>query len=136
MSKFLAKFLYILMGLTLALTLVGCSDNLTPLNVADQYLKNEVSGNFTTNYDLLTTDSQLKIGRNEYAVRLNQAKQDAGIVSITITRILDNPTVVGNRASVPYQLEIALQSGQKMSIFESLVMLRQESGWRVVWPPA
>lgn len=116
--------------------LTSCSDNLTPFNVANQYLQNEINGNFASNYDLLTADSQLKIGRNEYAVRLNQARQDAGIVSVSITRIVSSPTTVGNRASVPYQLEVTLQSGQKMSIFESLVMLHQENGWRVVWPPA
>ncbi len=119
----------------LAWMLTGCSDNLLPLNVATKYLQNEAAGSFSDNYDLLTADSQLKIGRTEYATRLNQARQDGGIVSINIKTVENNPTTVGNRASVPYQLEVTLQSGQKISIFESLVMLHQENGWRIVWPP-
>ena len=121
--------------LIMALVLAGCSDNLLPLNIATKYLQNEAAGSFSDNYDLLTADSQLKIGRTEYATRLNQARQDAGIVSINIVTVENNPTTVGNRASVPYQLEVTLQSGQKIPIFESLVMLHQENGWRIVWPP-
>lgn len=134
-SKFSRKIALVPMFLLLALILASCSDNLSPYNVASQYLQNEVSGNYASNYDLLTADSQLKIGRNEYALRLNQARQDSGIVNIAITRVEENPTTVGNRASVPYQLEITLQSGQKFTIFESLVMLHQDVGWRVIWPP-
>lgn len=119
----------------LALVLAGCSDNFLPLNVATKYLQNEAAGNFSDNYDWLSADSQLKIGRTEYATRLNQARQDAGIVSINIVIVENNPTTVGNRASVPYQLEVTLQSGQKIPIFESMVMLHQENGWRIIWPP-
>lgn len=133
--KISKHLILLILCLSLALLLTSCSDNLSPYNVASQYLQNEASGNYASNYDFLTSDSQLKIGRNEYALRLNQARQDSGIVNIAITRVEENPTTVGNRASVPYQLEITLQDGKKFTIFEALVMLHQDTGWRVIWPP-
>ena len=135
LQKLKIKLYQLILLVPLALILGGCSDNLLPFNVATKYLQNENANSFTDNYDLLTADSQLKIGRTEYATRLNQARQDAGIVSISIVRVENNPTTVGNRATVPYQLEVTLQNGQKLPVFESLVMLHQDNGWRVVWPP-
>ena len=136
MTKF-PKKIYKLVPLLILVVLVlaGCSDSLTPFDVASQYLQNEANANFISNYDLLSSDSQLKIGRNEYAARLNQARQDAGIVSISNIVPEKNPTTIGNRASVPYHVDVTLQNGQKTTLFEALVMLHQDNGWRIVWPP-
>lgn len=124
----------ILASLLLSLMLAACADNLSASEVARRYLNSVKEASFSTAYDLLTADSQLKVSRTQYVDRLNRARQDAGVNRTEIVRVQE-PTIAGKRASVAYQLELTLQNGQKLSLYESMVLLQQDSGWRVVWPP-
>ncbi|NWJ45375.1 MAG: DUF4878 domain-containing protein [Chloroflexi bacterium] len=119
----------------LLLLLTACSDNLTPSEVSQHYLEAVRDGNYGNAYEVLTADSQLKISRSDFGDRLARAKQDTGIVRTEILKVNRDSTIVGKRASVTYQLEITLQSGQKLSLFEAMVLLQQDNGWRVIWPP-
>ncbi|MEI7554435.1 NTF2-like N-terminal transpeptidase domain-containing protein [Candidatus Chlorohelix sp.] len=119
----------------LLLFLTGCSDNLTPSEVCQRYLETVREGNYSSAYELLTGDSQLKISRSDFGDRLARAKQDSGIIRTEILKVNRDSTIVGKRASVTYQLEITLQSGQKLNLFEAMVLLQQDNGWRVIWPP-
>jgi hypothetical protein len=121
--------------LVASLLLNACSDNQLPADIGQRYLELVRDNSFSQAYDLLSADSQLKISRNEFADRLNRARQDAAIVRTTIVKVNRDPVIVGKRASVTYQLEVTLQSGQTLPLFESMVLLQQENGWRVVWPP-
>ena len=131
-------FKVIIIGLSLWLLpvlLVACADNTgTASDVAHRYLDDMRTANFSDAYDLLSADSQLKISRSQYVDRLNRARQEAGITSNDVVRVED-PSVAGKRASVAYQLEVGLQNGQKLSLYESMILLQQDSGWRVIWPP-
>ncbi|HEX2911446.1 MAG TPA: NTF2-like N-terminal transpeptidase domain-containing protein [Chloroflexia bacterium] len=118
----------------LPLLLTACADNTPPGDVARHYLDDMNSSSFSAAYDLLTADSQLKVSRSQYEDRLKRARQDAGIVKSEVVQVKE-PSIAGKRASVPYQLEVTLQNGQKLSLFESMVLLQQEGGWRVIWPP-
>jgi hypothetical protein len=129
------KLFLVGLALPISLFLTACSDNLQPADVAQRYLDFIRTGTYTQAYDMLTSDSQLKISRSEYIDRLNRARQDAGITGPTLVKVNRDPVIVGKRASVSYELEITLQSGQKLPLFEALVLLQQDSGWRVVWPP-
>ena len=121
--------------LLVILGLTGCSDNLQPSDVAQRYLELVRDNNFSQAYDLLSADSQLKVSRNEFSDRLNRAKLESAIVRTDLVKVNRDPVIVGKRASVTYQVEVTLQSGQKLSLFEALVLLQQDAGWRVVWPP-
>ena len=91
--------------------------------------------NYSVTYDFLTADSQLKISKADFVQRLSKAKADSGILKTEVVKINKETTIVGQRASVTYQVELTLQNGQKISLFESMVLLLQDTGWRVVWPP-
>ncbi len=117
------------------LLLGGCSDNLQPSEVGQRYLEMIRDSTFSQAYDLLSSDSQLKVSRAEFTDRMNRAKQDAQISKTDILKVNRDPIIVNKRASVTYQAELTLQSGQKLSLFEAIVLLQQDSGWRVVWPP-
>jgi len=117
------------------LLLTACADGLQSNDVAQRYLEAVRDANYGAAYDLLTADSQLKVSKSDYTDRLTRAKQDSNIIKTTIVSVNKDSTVVGKRASVTYQLELTLQNGQKLSLFEAMVLLQQESGWRVVWPP-
>jgi hypothetical protein len=121
--------------LLFSLGLAGCSDSLQPPDVAQRYLELVRDNNFSQAYDLLSADSQLKVSRNEFSDRLNRAKLEAAIVRTDLVKVNRDPVIVGKRASVTYQVEVTLQSGQKLTLFEALVLLQQDAGWRVVWPP-
>ena len=121
--------------LLFSLGLAGCSDNLQPPDVAQRYMELVRDNNFSQAYDLLSADSQLKVSRNEFSDRLNRAKLEAAIVRTDLVKVNRDPVIVGKRASVTYQVEVTLQSGQKLTLFEALVLLQQDAGWRVVWPP-
>jgi hypothetical protein len=127
-------FLVLILLLT-SLSLVGCSDDLLPADIAQHYLELVRDSSFSQAYDLLSTDSQLKISRNEFTDRLNRAKIEASISRTEILKVNRDPVIVGKRASVTYQIEVTLQSGQKLPLFEALVLLQQDGGWRIVWPP-
>ncbi len=118
----------------LPLVLTACADGLPPTDVARRYLGNMRDAAYSPAYDLLSADSQLKVSRSQYSDRLGRARQEAGIVKTEIVQVLE-PSIVGKRASVPYQLEVTLQNGQKLTLFESMVLLQQDNGWRVLWPP-
>ena len=124
-------------GLLIAFSLLlsACSDNVLPADIAQKYLELVRDNNFSQAYDLLSSDSQLKISRSAFADRMNRAKLDAAITRTDILKVNRDPVTVDKRASVTYQLEISLQSGQKLSLYEAMVLLQQENGWRVVWPP-
>ena len=53
----------------------------------------------------------------------------------TVVEGVQPPNIVGKRASVAYQVEVTTQDSRKLPLFESLVLLQQDNGWRVVWPP-
>jgi hypothetical protein len=124
-----------LLLLLISVGLVGCSDDLLPADIAQRYLELVRDSSFSQAYDLLSTDSQLKISRNEFTDRLNRAKVEASISRTEILKVNRDPVIVGKRASVTYQIEVTLQSGQKLPLFEALVLLQQDGGWRIVWPP-
>ena len=124
----------LLASLLLTFLLTACADNLPAPDVARRYLSAVKDAAFSSAYDLLTADSQLKVSRSQYVDRLNRARQDAGILRTEIVRVSE-PTIAGKRASVAYQLEVTLQNGQKLALYESMVLLQQDAGWRVVWPP-
>ena len=129
-----AKIIIVLL-LFLSLSLSACaSENLPPSDIARRYLENNANRTFSIGYDLLTSDSQLKISRSQYVDRLSRAYQDAGIFKTEIVRLLE-PNIAGKRASVAYQLEVTLQNNEKLTLFESMILLQQENGWRVIWPP-
>ncbi len=119
----------------LAGLLTACADSLTPSDVAQKYLEAVRDANYGNAYDFLTSDSQLKIGKADFIDRLARAKTDSNILKTEVVKIAKDATTVGKRASITYQLEVTLQNGQKLSLFESLVLLQQESGWRIIWPP-
>ncbi len=121
--------------LIVCILLTACADGLPSNDVAQRYLEAIRDANYGSAYDLLTADSQLKVSKSDYSDRLTRAKQDSNIIKTTIVTVNKDATVVGKRASVTYQLELTLQNGQKLSLFEAMVLLQQESGWRVVWPP-
>ncbi|MEI6043175.1 MAG: NTF2-like N-terminal transpeptidase domain-containing protein [Chloroflexota bacterium] len=129
------RLLWGMMLLLVSWLLVGCSDNLLPADIAQRYLELVRDSSFSQAYDLLSTDSQLKISRNEFVDRLNRAKLEASISRTEILKVNRDPVIVGQRASVTYQIEVTIYSGQKMPLFEALVLLQQEGGWRIVWPP-
>ena len=118
----------------LPLVLVACADNVAPADIARHYLENIRDSAYGTAYDLLSNDSQLKVSRSQFVDRLTRAKQEAGITRTEIVKVQD-PNIVGKRASVAYQVELTWQDNTKMPLFESLVLLQQDAGWRVVWPP-
>ncbi len=124
----------VVLSLLLSTILTACADNAPPVEVARRYLANMRDNNYTTAYDLLTSDSQLKVSRSQYVDRLNRARQEATIIKTEIVKVQE-PSIVGKRASVPYQLEVTLQSGQKLNLFEAMLLLQQDTGWRVIWPP-
>jgi hypothetical protein len=121
--------------LLISLLLVACADNLSPAEAGQRYLEAVRDANYGAAYELLTSDSQLKISKADFGDRLARARQDATIVRTEIIKVNRDATIVGKRASVTYQLEVSLQNGQKLSLFESMVLLQQENGWRVIWPP-
>lgn len=135
MRKMIRQLRFALVLLPVLLLLTACSDNLLPADVAQRYLELVRDNSYSQAYDLLSADSQLKISRNEFVDRLNRAKTDATIVRTLIQKVNRDPVIVGKRASVTYQLEVTLQSGQKMPLYEAMVLLQQEGGWRVIWPP-
>ncbi len=118
----------------LPLFLTACADNVAPSDVARRYLEAVQTANYSVAYDLISADSQLKISRSQFIDRLNRARQEAGLTKTELIRVQE-PNVAGKRASVAYQLEITVQNGQKLSLFEAMVLLQQDAGWRVVWPP-
>jgi hypothetical protein len=120
--------------LALPLLLTACADNVRPADIARQYLENMRDSAYTSAYDLLSSDSQLKVSRSQFIDRLTRAKQEAGITHTEIVQVQE-PNIVGKRASVAYQVELTLQDNRKLPLFESLVLLQQDAGWRVVWPP-
>ncbi len=143
LKRFLSKPKYVLPGykwllatglLLLPLVLAACADNVQPADIARHYLGNVRDSAYTSAYDLLSNDSQLKVSRSQFVDRLTRARQEAGITRTEIIKIQE-PNIVGKRASVAYQVEVTLQDNRKLPLFESLVLLQQEAGWRVVWPP-
>ncbi len=118
----------------LPFVLTACADNLQPNEAAQRYLEAVRDNNYSAAYDLLTADSQLKISKSDFNDRMARARTESGILKTEIVKVNRETTIVGKRASVTYQLEITLQTGQKLSLFESMVLLQQDSGWRVVWP--
>lgn len=128
------RLLALLICMLLPLVLTACADSVPPADIARRYLGYVRDNGFSQAYDLLTADSQLKVSRSQFVDRLNRAHQEAGIIKTDLVKVLD-PNIVGKRASVAYQLEVTLQSGQKLSLYESMVLLQQDMGWRVVWPP-
>lgn len=100
-----------------------------------RYLEAIRDSSYSQAWDLLSADSQLKISRADFGDRQNRARQDAGISKIDIIKVNREASIVGSRASVTYQLEVGLQNGQKLNLYEAAVLLKQESGWRIVWPP-
>lgn len=120
--------------LLLPLVLVACADNVQPADIARHYLENIRDSAYTSAYDLLSNDSQLKISRSQFVDRLTRARQEAGIIRTEIVKV-QPPNIVGKQASVAYQVEVTLQDNRKLPLFESLVLLQQDAGWRVVWPP-
>lgn len=120
--------------LLLPLLLTACGESASPADVAQRYLENIRDSAYTSAYDLLSSDSQLKISRSQFVDRLTRAKQEAGITRTDIIKV-QPPNIVGKRASVAYQVEVTTQDSRKLPLFESLVLLQQDSGWRVVWPP-
>jgi hypothetical protein len=120
--------------LLLPLLLVACADNVQPADIARHYLENIRDASYTSAYDLLSNDSQLKVSRSQFVDRLTRARQEAGIIRTEIVKVQE-PNIVGKRASVAYQVEVTLQDNRKLPLFESLVLLQQDAGWRVVWPP-
>lgn len=120
--------------LCLPLLLAACADNVAPAGIARTYLENIRDSAYTSAYDLLSADSQIKVSRSQFVDRLTRAKQEAGITRTEIVKVQE-PNIVGKRASVAYQVEVTLQDNTKTSLFESLVLLQQDAGWRVVWPP-
>ncbi len=129
------KIWLLLVLIVLSSTLTACADGYQPTEVARRYLEAVRDANYSVAYDLLTADSQLKISKADFSDRLTKARQDSNIIKIEVTRINREMTVIGKRASVTYQLDVTLQNGQKIPLFESMVMLEQDSGWRVIWPP-
>jgi hypothetical protein len=121
-----------LLGLSLLLT--ACGDTAPPADVAQHYLENIRDSAYASAYDLLSSDSQLKVSRSQFVDRLTRAKTEAGITRTDIVKV-QPPNIVGKRASVAYQVEVTTQDNRKLPLFESLVVLQQEDGWRVVWPP-
>ena len=126
---------FALIFLPLMLILTACSDNLAPADVAQRYLELVRDSSYSQAYDLLSADSQLKISRNEFVDRMGRARLDATVVRTVIQKVNRDPVIVGKRASVTYQLEVTLQSGQKLPLYESMVLLQQDNGWRIIWPP-
>ncbi len=122
--------------LLLSSLLSACGDNLLPADVAQRYLELTRDNAFSQAYELLSSDSQLKISKADFADRLNRAKVDATITRTDIIKVNRDPVIVGKRASVTYQVEVTLQTNQKLSLYEAMVLLQQDSGWRIVWPPA
>ncbi len=120
--------------LLLPLLLTACGDSAPPADIARRYLENIRDSAYTSAYDLLSSDSQLKVSRSQYVDRLTRAKQEAGITRTDIVKV-QPPNIVGKRASVAYQVEVTTQDNHKLPVFESLVLLQQDNGWRVVWPP-
>lgn len=118
----------------LPLLLAACADSSPPAEVARRYLEQMRDASYQEAYDLLSADSQLKVSRSQYVDRLTRARQEAGISKTEVVKVLE-PNIAGKRASVAYQLEVTLQNGQKLSLFEAMVLLQQDNGWRVVWPP-
>ena len=123
-----------LLLLLLPLVLAACGESAPPADIARHYLENIRDSAYTTAYDLLSSDSQLKVSRSQFVDRLTRAKQEAGIIRTDIVKV-QPPNIVGKRASVAYQVEVTTQDNRKLPLFESLVLLQQDSGWRVVWPP-
>ena len=121
-----------LLGLPLLLT--ACGDTAPPAAVAQRYLENIRDSAYTSAYDLLSSDSQLKVSRSQFVDRLTRARTEAGITRTDIVKV-QPPNIVGKRASVAYEVEVTTQDNRKMPLFESLVLLQQDNGWRVVWPP-
>jgi NTF2-like N-terminal transpeptidase domain len=132
----LNKFLLAVLCL-LGFLLTGCTanDNLLPADVLQRYLEAVRDSRYSQAYDYLTADSKLKITAGDFSDRQNRAKLDAGISEIKIVQVNREASIVGNRASVTYQLEVTLQNGQKLPLYEAAVLLKQESGWRIIWPP-
>lgn len=120
--------------LCLPLLLTACGDNPPPADVAQRYLDNIRDAAYSSAYDLLSSDSQLKVSRSQFVDRLTRAKTEAGITRTDIIKV-QPPNIVGKRASVAYQVEVTTQDNHKLPLFESLVLLQQDNGWRVVWPP-
>jgi hypothetical protein len=133
----LKRFGLVFLLLVLAVGLTGCTtnDNLQPADVLQRYLEAVRDGRYAQAYDFLTADSQLKITRADFSDRQARAKADATITEIKIVRVNREASIVGSRASVTYQLELSLQNGQKLPLYEAAVLLKQESGWRIIWPP-
>jgi nitrogen fixation/metabolism regulation signal transduction histidine kinase len=121
-----------LLGLPLLLT--ACGDTAPPADVAQRYLENIRDSAYAAAYDLLSSDSQLKVSRSQFVDRLTRAKTEAGITHTDLVKV-QPPNIVGKRASVAYQVEVTTQDNRKTPLFESLVLLQQDNGWRVVWPP-
>jgi hypothetical protein len=120
--------------LLLPLLLTACGDTAPPADIARRYLENIRDSAYTTAYDLLSSDSQLKVSRSQFVDRLTRAKQEAGITRTDLVKV-QPPNIVGKRASVAYQVEVTTQDNHKLPLFEALVLLQQDNGWRVVWPP-
>jgi hypothetical protein len=123
-----------LCGILLSGLLTACADNLGASEIARRYLDNVKDGNFSAAYDLLTADSQLKVSRSQFVDRMTRARQDAAISRTDVLRVQE-PSIAGKRASVAYQLEITQQDGKKLTLYEAMVLLQGENGWRVIWPP-
>ena len=134
LSSYRPALVMLVCSLVLLPLLMACADNLPPTDVGRHYLDAVNAANFSAAYDLLSADSQLKVSRSQFVDRLTRARQEAGISKAELIRVQE-PSVAGHRASLAYQLEVTVQNGQKLSLFESMLLLQQDAGWRVIWPP-
>ena len=123
-----------LLAFTIALAACDSSTPNDPATVVTNYLQATKEGRYSDAYQLLTADSQAQISAEEYARRVDKARQDAKIKDMSNIKV-SAANIANNQATVPYSADVTLTDGSTTTLFESLKLLRQGNNWLIIWPP-
>ncbi len=131
------KLLYIFAIMLTSITILAACDSSTPTDpatVVTNYLQATKEGRYNDAYALLTADSQAQVTAEDYARRVDKARQDAKIKDMNNIKV-GAANIANNQATVPYSTDVTLTDGNTTTLFESLKLLRQGNNWLIIWPP-
>lgn len=103
-----------------------------PETVAATYVERWSAGNYNELYDLLSTDAQQMITRDEFIARYDAIAERAGLTTLTAT-VDGEPNL---QREVPIRVEMTSEIVGEFVELNRLPMVRDGGDWKVAWTPS